>query len=48
MKIKHLYRPLFYNLVTKKIAGHEALLCGTNNEGSEEVLFRLEGSVVAK
>jgi sensor c-di-GMP phosphodiesterase-like protein len=32
MQIKHLYQPV-YNLVTKKIVGHEALLRGPNNEG---------------
>jgi EAL domain-containing protein (putative c-di-GMP-specific phosphodiesterase class I) len=37
MQIKHLYQPV-YNLVTKQIVGHEALLRGPNNEGPAEVL----------
>jgi len=37
MQIKHLYQPV-YNLVTRKIVGHEALLRGQNNEGPAEVL----------
>jgi EAL domain-containing protein (putative c-di-GMP-specific phosphodiesterase class I) len=32
-----LYQPV-YNLVTKKIVGHEALLQGPNSEGPAEVL----------
>jgi EAL domain-containing protein (putative c-di-GMP-specific phosphodiesterase class I) len=37
MQIKHLYQPV-YNLVTKQIVGHEALLRGPNDEGPAEVL----------
>jgi EAL domain-containing protein (putative c-di-GMP-specific phosphodiesterase class I) len=37
VRIRHLYQPV-YNLLTKEIVGHEALLRGPRNERPEDVL----------
>ncbi len=42
MQIRHLYQPV-YNLITKKVVGHEALLRGRQNEGPMDVLAAAAG-----